>query len=63
MTSMCRKCIFYLILTLPILSPQDKAPDDGRKLCVAINIKIEEYITTHSFASPWTLRKQNLIWQ
>lgn len=57
-----QKCIFYLILNSPILSPHDKAPNDGRKLHVAINIKIEEYIITYTFASPWTLRK-NLIWQ
>lgn len=61
--SMCRNCIFYFIFTPPppILSPYDKTPIDVRKLCVAINIRIEECIITHSFASPWTLRKHNLI--
>jgi len=41
----------------------DKASDDGIKLSVAINTRIEEYILTHSFSSPWTFRRQNLIWQ
>lgn len=63
--SMCRKCIFYFILNpLPHFVTIWQSSHWWQKtVCVAINIRIEEYIVTHSFASPWTLRKQNLIWQ
>lgn len=62
-TAVYRKCIFHFIFSTPIFSQYDEGPEDGIKLSAAINTRTEEYIITHSFASPWTLRKQNLIWQ